>query len=45
MVQTYRNIGLRIEDSFLLTEAGLERLSSGVPRTREEIERLMAGKR
>ena len=29
MVQKYRNIGVRIEDSFLLTEAGLERLSSG----------------
>ena len=45
LVQKYRNIGVRIEDSFLLTEAGLERLSSGVPRTIEEIERFMAGKR
>ena len=44
MVQKYRNIGVRIEDSFLLTEAGLERLSSGVPRTIDEIERFMAGK-
>ncbi len=45
MVQKYRNIGVRIEDSFLLTEAGLERLSSGVPRTIAEIERFMAGKK
>ncbi len=45
LVQKYRNIGVRIEDSFLLTEAGLERLSSGVPRTIEEIERFMAGKK
>jgi Xaa-Pro aminopeptidase len=45
MVQKYRNIGVRIEDSFLLTEAGLERLSTGVPRTIDEIERFMAGKK
>jgi Xaa-Pro aminopeptidase len=38
VVQKYRNIGVRIEDSFLLTETGLERLSSGVPRTIDEIE-------
>jgi Xaa-Pro aminopeptidase len=41
MVQKYKNIGVRIEDSFLLTDKGLERLSAGVPRTIEEIERLM----
>lgn len=45
MVQKYRNIGVRIEDSFLLTDAGLERLSSSVPRTIEEIERFMAGRK
>jgi Xaa-Pro aminopeptidase len=38
MVQKYRNIGVRIEDSFLLTASGLERLSERVPRTIEEIE-------
>jgi Xaa-Pro aminopeptidase len=38
MVEKYRNIGVRIEDSFLLTESGLDRLSSGVPRTIDEIE-------
>jgi Xaa-Pro aminopeptidase len=42
MVRKYRNVGVRIEDSFLLTESGLERLSSGVPRTIDEIERFMA---
>jgi Xaa-Pro aminopeptidase len=41
VVQKYRNIGVRIEDSFLLTPAGLERLSSAVPRTIDEIERFM----
>ena len=40
-VQKYRNIGVRIEDSFLLTDKGLERLSERVPRTPEEIERFM----
>ena len=45
IVQKYRNIGVRIEDSFLLTESGLERLSSGVPRTIDEIERFLSGKK
>ena len=40
-VQKYRNIGVRIEDSFLLTGAGPERLSEGVPRTIQEIEQFM----
>jgi Xaa-Pro aminopeptidase len=40
-VAKYKNIGVRIEDSFLLTGSGLERLSSGVPRTIDEIERFM----
>jgi Xaa-Pro aminopeptidase len=40
-VAKYKNIGVRIEDSFLLTGSGLERLSSSVPRTIEEIERFM----
>ena len=38
MVRKDRDIGTRVEDSFLLTERGLERLSEGVPRTIEEIE-------
>ncbi len=43
-VQKYRNIGVRIEDSFLLTESGLERMSAGVPRTADEIEAFMRKK-
>jgi Xaa-Pro aminopeptidase len=38
MVAKYRNLGVRIEDSYLLTSAGLERLSKSVPRTIDEIE-------
>jgi Xaa-Pro aminopeptidase len=37
-LEKYRNIGIRIEDSFLLTDAGLKRLSASVPRTIEEVE-------
>ena len=37
----YKNIGVRIEDSYLLTTEGLERLSKGVPRTIDEIEKFM----
>ena len=43
MVQRYKDIGVRVEDSFLLTESGLESLSKTVPRTVEEIESFMAG--
>lgn len=41
-MRKYRDIGIRIEDSFLLTESGLERLSVTVPRTITEIESFMA---
>ena len=37
----YRDIGVRIEDSFLLTGSGLKRLSERVPRTLEEVEAFM----
>ena len=40
-VEKYKNIGVRIEDSFLLTASGLEVLSKDVPRTVEEIEKTM----
>ena len=40
-VAKYANIGIRIEDSFLLSNAGLERLSASVPRTVPEIEAFM----
>jgi Xaa-Pro aminopeptidase len=38
----YRNIGIRIEDDILITAAGNENLTHGVPKTREEIEKLRA---
>ncbi len=40
-VQKYAQIGIRIEDSFLLTDAGLTSLSPTVPRTLEDIEGFM----
>jgi Xaa-Pro aminopeptidase len=43
-VLRYKDIGVRVEDSFLLSEAGLVRLSARVPRTLEEIEAFVAGK-
>jgi Xaa-Pro aminopeptidase len=41
VVERYRDLGIRIEDSFLLTADGLVQLSD-VPRTVEEIEAVMA---
>ena len=41
VVQKYRDIGIRIEDSFLLTESGLTNLSAKVPRTADEVEEFM----
>jgi Xaa-Pro aminopeptidase len=38
VVTKYADIGVRVEDSFLLEETGLRRLSTAVPRTIEEIE-------
>ena len=40
-VTKYNNIGIRIEDSFLLSATGLEQLSASVPRTVPEIEAFM----
>jgi Xaa-Pro aminopeptidase len=40
-VAKYKDIGIRVEDSFLLTESGLTRLSATVPRTAAEIEAFM----
>jgi len=37
-VKKYADTGVRIEDSFLLEENGLRRLSASVPRTMDEIE-------
>lgn len=41
VVARYENTGARIEDSYLLTERGLERISAGVPREIGEVEALM----
>jgi Xaa-Pro aminopeptidase len=41
-VERYRNIGVRIEDVFLITPQGVERASQGVPREVAEVEALMA---
>ena len=41
VVQKYLNIGVRLEDSFLLTDAGPQRLSGKVPYTVEQIEAFM----
>jgi len=38
VVKKYLNIGVRLEDSFLLTESGPEKLSARAPHTMEEIE-------
>ena len=40
-VPRYENTGVRIEDSYLLTDKGLERISAGAPRQIDEVEALM----
>jgi Xaa-Pro aminopeptidase len=40
-VRKYADIGIRIEDSFLLEESGLKNLSTALPKTVEDIEALM----
>ncbi len=41
VLEKYQNIGVRIEDNFLVTEESYELLSKGVPREIHEIEALM----
>jgi Xaa-Pro aminopeptidase len=40
----YRDVGIRIEDDYAITEQGVEHLSAGVPREVAAVERLMAEK-
>ncbi len=40
-VERFRDIGIRIEDSFLMTAGGPERLSTKAPRDPDEIERVV----
>jgi len=44
-VKKYAGIGVRIEDSFLLTDKELVRLSAKVPRTTPEIDDFMRGRK
>jgi Xaa-Pro aminopeptidase len=41
-VTKYADIGVRIEDAFLLETSGLRRLTTSVPRTIEEVEAFLA---
>jgi Xaa-Pro aminopeptidase len=41
VVERYLNIGIRIEDSFLMTPSGPENLSAAVPRTASEVEKVV----
>ncbi|HEX6370639.1 MAG TPA: aminopeptidase P N-terminal domain-containing protein [Longimicrobium sp.] len=42
LIERYRNIGVRIEDDYFITDRGLERVTAGAPREIAEIEALMA---
>ena len=42
LIERYRNIGVRIEDDYFITEGGVERVTAGAPREVAEIEALMA---
>jgi Xaa-Pro aminopeptidase len=42
VVERYENIGVRIEDDYIITPEGLERISAGAPREIAEIEALAA---
>ena len=44
MVEKYKNIGVRIEDSFIMTDGKAKQISVGIPRTVDEIEKFMKKK-
>jgi Xaa-Pro aminopeptidase len=44
-VRKYADVGIRIEDSFLLEETGLRNLSASVPKTVDEIEAFLHSRR
>jgi Xaa-Pro aminopeptidase len=41
LIARYRDIGVRVEDSFLMTPKGPENLSAAAPKTIEELERIV----
>jgi Xaa-Pro aminopeptidase len=45
LVEKYENAGVRIEDSYIITDAGVERVSAKAPREIDEIEALMRQRR
>lgn len=44
-LERYRDIGVRIEDTYIFTEAGVDRVSAPVPREIDEVEALLATER